>query len=91
VNCWSGRDLLSSHVGELTGNAMATELYKERLVIWNSDYNKQTDAWIPDVIISWREDGKYQFHRLKGPPQISHDAALQLAKTLAEGWVDEKL
>jgi hypothetical protein len=69
---------------------MANELYKQCLIIWNSEHDKQTDTWIPDVIISWHEGGKYQFQRLKGPPQISHSDAWQLAKRLAEAWVDEK-
>jgi hypothetical protein len=59
--------------------------------VWKAQHDKQTDSWSPAITIWWIADKKYKFHRFNGPPQISHAAALDLGKQLAEKWVDNKL
>lgn len=70
---------------------MANELYKDHFLLWNPVRSKAPDTWFPQIIISWAVNGKYQFHRFKGPPEISHETALALGKKLAQAWVDKNV
>jgi hypothetical protein len=71
---------------------VATEVYKDHLLIWNAEQDARSDKWRPYVIISWKAaNGARQFHQIKGPLLIFPDEAFRLAKQLGEAWVDGKL
>jgi hypothetical protein len=70
---------------------MGNQLYKQHLLLWTAAQNKDNASWIPRIIISWHEKGKYQFRRIAGAPQLSRDTALALGKKLAQSWVDRRL
>jgi hypothetical protein len=70
---------------------MPNALYKEHLLVWTAIREKESDSWTPVVHISWKASGLYQFHRFSGPSELSQEAAINVARKLAELWVDQKL
>jgi hypothetical protein len=70
---------------------MGNGLYKNYFLLWTAAQDKDKASWVPRIIISWNDKGKYQFHRLVGAPQLSRSHALTLGRRLAKSWVDQRL
>jgi hypothetical protein len=70
---------------------MGNQLYKQHFLLWMAAQDKGSACWVPRIIISWYETGKYQFQRLVGAPQLSRENALAFGRQLAQTWVDQRL
>jgi hypothetical protein len=72
---------------------VASELYKEHLLVSRAQYDSESECWVPAVIISWKLDGKFQFHSFNHLSKTYKSAqeAVSQGFLLAKLWVDKKL
>jgi hypothetical protein len=66
-------------------------MYKEHFLSWSVDHDARSEQWRPLVIVSWKEGGRVQFHKVTGSLLISHEEALAMASRLGKAWVDAKM
>jgi hypothetical protein len=70
---------------------MASSLYKAHLFVATAQHDEKDDSWAATVTISWKRDGRFQFHRFTTRPNLTEEEAMAEAMTIGRLWVDQKL
>jgi hypothetical protein len=71
---------------------MASELYKNHLIISRSHYDPSSCSWVPEVMISWALAGQDHWHVVKKKLSFeTENEAIDWGLKEARIWVDQKM